>query len=371
MKAFLFRFAAFSVFLLVVLELAFRTLLPAAREPATIQIGEYGILAMDRSQGESGAKTLGRFCRPAYRWHINNDGFNSSIDYLPADRRGKPCAVVIGNSYALGLYGDVDETLAARLDAGLGDGMDVYNLAVSGMPLSQVPLVARFAAERYDPALIIIQCSARSVAGSLKSTGSNPYNRQYVLEDSALKRKQPASFTPNRYKHILLESALLRYLLYNANYNVFGGGLEQDAGDRPQAAAANDSTETLILEETFRDIAKAAPGARVLVVLDADRAAMYGAAKEPARLPDSDGLARACRNRGYDFLDLTDAFWNAYRRDGRKFDFEDNYHWNPYGVGVVANAVLGELAGMGILPDRATAMGEPVGGGAAYSGTAK
>jgi hypothetical protein len=220
------------------MEVVFRVLIPAADNPQAVQLHDYGILAYETEHVTTGRNTIGRYGRPAYRWRINNDGFNSAFDFVPAAERNRPLAIVIGNSYALGLYSDVEEHLAARLDAALEGRMDVYNLAVSGMPMSQVPLVVRYAREKYDPDLIIVQSSARSVKNSLVAKGRNPYSHQYSVEDGEIVDHPPREFVPNSYKHLIYRSALVRYLMYNANYNLGGGGLAQDAG---QAIQPNNS----------------------------------------------------------------------------------------------------------------------------------
>lgn len=353
MKKFLLKFALFSVFLFVVLEVVFRVFLPAATMPLAVQYEEYGILALEKDQASSGQHTIGRFCRPSYHWNVNNDGFNSAIDYRPAAERDLPCAVVIGNSYALGFYSDVDEHLAGQLHRELGDRMEVYNLAVSGMPMSQVPLVAHFAQEKYGPDLIIIQSSARSVDGSLATKARNPYSQQFSVRDGEIVTHAPRRFVANKYKYIVLKSALVRYLLYNANYNLGGKGLVQDAVEKPRTPGAVDAPDpavAMVLEEAMRRTAEAAPGDRVLVVQDADRAAMYESGSKPDRLRNSEILEETCERFGFEFLDLTDPFWETYQRDGRKFNFEDNYHWNPYGVSVVADAILDELGRTGAVP---------------------
>jgi hypothetical protein len=77
---------------------------------------------------------------------------------------------------------------------------------------------------------------------------------------------------------------------------------------------------------------------------------MYRENARPAPLEDSVLIAARCGEEGFGYLDLTEAFWLEYQREGRKFNFEDNYHWNPYGVSVVAKAILAKLEAMEVVP---------------------
>lgn len=348
MRTFLLKLMAFPLFLALFLELLFRTLVPAAEMPAGFQDQEHMIMALDRDSPLDGTHTLGRLGRPAFRWHINNYGFNSATDYRPAASRTKPCVAVIGDSYTQGLYSNVEDHLSGRLQMALGDSCEVYNLATSGMPFSQCAPVVRFAEAHFDPDLIIIQAGSSSLVRSLRTTGLVRYCQQYVVDGDTLKALPPTTFTVNKRNRLLRKSALVRYLYHNANLNLRGAGdivkAMEDASENPDELhgvprALCDS----VLDKIFAEIAVASPGTPVLVVFDANRNALYGSATRPPRLAESPVVEAGCRRNGIHFLDLTDAFWDEYGRTGRRFDFSNNYHWNPYGVEVVARAIHGEL----------------------------
>lgn len=346
---FLKRLALFGGFLLLGLEIVFRTLVPAAEMPAGYQDPDYGIMALDRNHKLDGFNSMGRLGRPRFAWHVNNFGFNSFYDYKTPTERSSPCVVVIGNSYVQGLYSDADEHLAGRIQAAMGTAAEVYNLGTSGMPLSQCPRVVEFARDTFSPDMIIIQSGSGSVKGCLRENGPIPYCQQYVWKENNFQALPPSGFSINKRNRILRKSALVRYLYYNSNFDLGGQGLVQQASQvRKPAEAEAPISQTnpklewavgLVLEE----IRELVPSIPILIVFDADRSALYSAGKAPARLRNSPLVEKACIGNDVHFLDLTIPFSDEYLAQGRKFNFEENYHWNPYGVGIVAKAIMAKL----------------------------
>jgi len=349
MFLFLKRLALFSAFLLVGLELVFRTVIPAAEMPAGFQDPEYRIMALDRGAKLDGHNSMGRLGRPRFAWHVNNFGFNSFYDYKIPEDRETPCIVMIGNSYTQGLYSDVDEHLAAQLQTAMGPATEVYNLGTSGMPLSQCPRVVEYAQDTFAPSLIVIQAGSGSVKRSLRENGRVPYCQQFNWVENRLSVLPPSGFTVNKRNRLLRNSALVRYLFYNSNFNLGGqGNVEQALQDQDLVKPGTSTLEAnkkmeMAVNKVLTEIRELVPHTPILIVFDADRAALYSSGDTPDRLRHSPMLESACRNHGIHFLDMTTSFSNEYLVHGRKFNFDDNYHWNPYGVGIVANTIMTKL----------------------------
>lgn len=349
MRRFLVKLALFPLFLAVFMELLFRTVIPAAEMPAGYQEPTYQIMSLDIRTPRDGIHTLGRLGRPAFRWHINNFGFNSAYEFRPADEQQRPCVAVIGDSYTQGLYADVDDHLSARLQMAFNGSADVYNLATSGMPFSQCPPVVRYAQAQFRPDLIIIQAGSSSLVRSLRKTGLVRYCQQYESSGDSLTALPPSRFTINKRNRIIRKSALVRYLYHNANLGSKGAAnivkaMEDDSGDADNLHGIPLAEFDEVLDRIFGEIHAAAPGVPVLVVFDANRNAMYGSKTRPPRLSESPVVEAGCVRNGVHFLDLTEAFWAEYQDKGQPFNFPNNYHWNPYGVGVVSGAIWSELS---------------------------
>lgn len=346
MRRFVIRLAAFGAFLLLSLEVLLRTAVPASEMPLGHQRQDFGIMVLDTTAARDGLHTMGRLGRPAFRWHVNNDGFNSAWDYHGPAGRDRPCAVVVGNSYVQGLYSDVEDHLAGRLQRALGGSMAVYNLGTSGMPLSQVPNVLAFARDAYAPDLVVVL--ATSLDRSVRDKRKVRYSRQYRQVDGGLEAVPPTRFHADRRTRLLRESALVRYLIYNANLNLGGGGdVVRAVPDGPDDA--DQALYARVLDRVLDEIVAAAGGAPVVMLYDANRRAMYAEDARPARFPSSLLAEAACRARGIPYLDLTDTFWNDYRVHHRRLNFAENYHWNPYAVGLAAGATVDALRTAGLV----------------------
>jgi|GEM_PF-3484551 len=367
MRQFVTSLLLFGIFLLVGWELLFRTLIPASQMPAGFQYLEEGVMALDPAVAQEGKHTLGRLGRPAYRWGINNDGFNSTIAYLPSAEQHANCIALIGNSYSQGLYSDVGHDLAGSLQQNLSNGSLVYNLASSGMPLSQCPVVAKFAMDRYQPDIIVIQAGSSSLIRCLRSNGQVRFCRQYTFQNGSITPLPPSTFTINSRNRLLRKSAFIRYLFYNANLNFGGAGdvveAQRQFQDEPGElnGIPNDKYEQ-VLDRIMKDIAQAAPGVPVLIVFDADRNAIYKSPEKPRPLDESTLVKEACTRNNVNFQDLTDIFYSDYQAHGIAFNFKENYHWNPYGVSLVSREIAKKINSLGLLPPSHTASQESITG---------
>jgi len=354
MRAFLGRLLGFSVLALFVLEVFFRWLLPAADMPRGYQDPEFGIMLHDTTSARSGLHTLGRFGRPAFTWHINNYGANAAEDFQPAETRQRRCIVAIGNSYLQGLYSDVDAHLSACLQRKLADDVAVYNLGTSGLTFSQCINVAAFARHHFSPDLILIQAGHASLRNSIRDLRFVPYSAQYTLTDTGYVLREPSRFQVSRKNRLLRGSALVRYLFFNANINL-GGGIVQEAGrnaadaHEPEKRAREEAMMREVLELTLTRLLAENPGVPVLVLLDTDRSRMYETGGEVAPLADAPIYRDVCAETGVHFIDLSERFAREYRANGRRFEFADNYHWDSYGVEIVADEIAEYLASSGLL----------------------
>ena len=165
----------------------------------------------------------------------------------------------------------------------------------------------------FAPSLIIIQASAGSVVRSLGENRWIAYCKQYAWEENNLTVLPPSGFAVNKRNRVLRKSTLVRYLFFDNSKFILGG--QENAERSVQAEQDQDP-------------------------VDADRAGLYSSGKTPDRLRDSPMLEHICRNYGNYFLDMTATFSNVYIAEGRKFDFEDNHHWNTYAASLVASTIM-------------------------------
>jgi len=352
MTRFLVRLALFCLVLGVVCEVWFRTVVPASMAPFQTQDPEFMVLHMIPEPARSGRFTVGRLATVRTRWHINNAGWNSSVDYAPAAERERPCVAVIGNSYVEGFYADVDSGLTAALARDLDGRADVYNLGKSGVVMSQAVRVARYAEARFAPEVLVFVMNHGSLASSLRNLGYRIYNAQYLWEDGVLRELAPSRYRPNRWLRPLHRSAFLRYLYLNAGAVRGFGAIRQEAvqQDDPLAEQRYED-ERPLYEATARKLLATVqaehPDAVLLFVHDADRRRMVETGTRPAPLRQSTIWARACDEAGVGYIDLTGAFWDDYDAHRAPLHYPDNYHWNRRGMAIVAHEIAAWLQAHG------------------------
>jgi len=317
----------------LVLELVFRVFVPAATAPVEYQHTPPPVMALDREAKTEGTYTVGRLARDKFKWKVNNAGFNSNHEYKSASERNQKCIAVIGSSYVQGFYSDVDAHFSASLEDRLDDQTVVYNLGTSGMPLSQAINVITYARQSFQPDLFIIEVSNGSLRQSIRNNGFVPFSKQFRFSENSVEEIEASAYTKEKFKNLLRKSAIVRYLIYNANLNL-GGGVARPASKKAKDIYYSRAAETII--PRLRQAAGPNP---ILLFSDADRKSLYLDPETVSPLAESLVLSQLCQSEKIPFLDLTDGFKTTYSKEGRKFNFAENYHWNPYGVAVVSHCV--------------------------------
>ena len=87
----------------------------------------------------------------------------------------------------------------------------------------------------------------------------------------------------------------------------------------------------------------------ILLVLDALRPALYSDETLREAEKSAQGFLRRyftaeARSRGYEVLDMQPAFIDRHRRDGARFEFPSDNHWNELGHRLVADQIQASAA---------------------------
>jgi hypothetical protein len=101
---------------------------------------------------------LDTFSKPTAHWtlRVNRQGFRSELDYeQPPPRQGRRI-LMLGDSFVFGVYIEQPDTLPARLEAQLGDGAQVFNLAIPGWGIDQMYLAYEKFTRAIDPEVVVL-----------------------------------------------------------------------------------------------------------------------------------------------------------------------------------------------------------------------
>lgn len=334
----------------LVLELVFRFLVPASDPPMGWFAEEPAVyrFATDR---ESGLVTTGPFARQRARWRINNEGWNSPVDYSRS--RTRPLVAVIGDSYVEAFQVDTNKTYPSLLRQALAGRWDVYSFGVSGAPLSQYLHLGRHVVAAFDPDVIVINVVHNDFAESILRLNSR--DRHWLLLDSSGGRIREVPPQANRsftqystLKKLLRRSALVRYFVFNLGATDVVEKLgarhaEVGANIKLAAVAANRDDIRRATRYIFTRMREAFGERRVLIVMDAPRIGIYtGHIDDELKFLHA-LTAEMAQQVGFTVLDLTEPMRRAYAVDQVRFESQWDGHWNEYGHTFVAGYVEGAL----------------------------
>ena len=339
------------VMLIMMLELFFRFIIPAAKSP----LGHFDTVnAVFRYfPGQIGVYTFGRLSEYRTRWRINNYGWNSPIDYQAA--KSRPRIAVIGDSFVEALHVDLGKSYPYLLKQKFGEKYDIYTFGFAGAPLSEYLNISRYVNRYFDPDIIIFNVEYNDFDESILK-----YNKYYwkvfltlSVEGSKVTENQPqpdksyAEFVFWK-RFLRSHSALARYLIFNLKSRMLYRGLvDKDFRgfykkniefDIPPAQQKKEIV--LATRYLVERIKSENTGKIVIFVMDAPREKIYSQdlrGKQPLWLHDL--MRDICRENHLYFLDLTEAFENDYAQSGLKFNTDLDEHLNEHGHEVVATEV--------------------------------
>ncbi len=289
---------------------------------------------------------------------VNDLGFVNDEDY--AEDGDRPLVAVVGDSYIEAMMVPYGETVYGRLAERHGDLLDVRSYGFSGAPLSQYLSWIGFATREQGADYLLINVVGNDFHESLARYKRGPGFWHYQERDGELKLEL-VPFERSTLSKLLGWSYLVNYSLYHLRAPQTLSGLVARLS-RPSAPSGKaprfvgnterrvDDRRTALsiraIEAFFRDLPGYAglPVERIVFVVDAIRAQIYGdLSADEAAASYFGQMRRAFMKRavalGYGVVDLQEKFESAFARDGRRFEYPMDGHWNGYAHGLVAEAI--------------------------------
>ena len=280
---------------------------------------------------------------------INNYGFINEQDYVKHAEHGP--LTIIGDSYVEAMMVPYEQTVQGRLTHVLGKKGKVYSLGISGSQLAQYLAFAQYAWTEFHPeALVFIIVGNdfdESLAKYKKDPGFHFFQEDGGSHDLNLVR---IDYQPTQAKRIMREFALARYLWGTVGIGHIGawhGPVAQYVGN----TAAHASDERLadsrrvvdyFLAELPRRIGLAKN--RFLFVVDAMRPQIYSESDLKRANGSYFDLMRRyfleqAAGHGYEAIDMQPRLIGRHQRDGSRFEFTIDAHWNDAGHQEAAEAI--------------------------------
>lgn len=337
MKHFIIKLGTFLILLLLIVEVFFRTVIPASNQPFYSQDKRFMIMKFDTTGSKIGKFSTGRLAEYVVPWRVNNDGWNSGIDYAKIGNRKKDLVAVIGDSYVEGFYVKWSDHFASRLSTYLHDKYDVYAFGASGMPFSQYILTARYLKEMYGPKYVICYVGRNDFVGSIANQVRNPISFQLFRdENDSLLEKMPQIHKPSVMRFAYY-SAFIRYLIANTGMTL-GMASKDNQEIKPNNGQKNQK------ENNHLDVARYIlsklyvenPGTEFIFLIDGSRQAIYENTDKPTSIDEAVILKQAIDELGGHYVDMNDRFYSDYKANHILLNFPDNYHWNARANDLVA-----------------------------------
>ena len=282
---------------------------------------------------------------------INNYGYATDKKFQEKSLQTKPVISVIGDSYVEALQVKNKDTFHAILDKNF-ESFDVYPIGISGSPLSQYLAFANYASDTFAPKLYIFLIISNDFDQSFESINKAP-GFHYFDDVKGLKL---VNYEPGLIKRLARRSALIRYLYLDLKLTT---QLTRILGSEVINNDVRANKRTKFLETGRRANEKFLHGitelsfkSNVIIVLDGDREAIYSGlnernANEPINILFDELEKSAKTIVNVDVIDLHKIFESDYAKNGEKFNYNYDYHWNERGHAVASQALTDKLNRIG------------------------
>lgn len=286
--------------------------------------------------------------------HTNNFGFANSQDYFGSAEN--PLMVVIGDSFVEANQVENSEALGGILSKEAGTNGRVYSIGLSGAALPQYLAFAEFAKRELRPDSMVFVIIGNDFDESFRKYKSSPM-LHYFEKNGETYDLKVGEFEVGLPQKIARKSAFVRYLMLNLGIKqvVQGvvrknrGGHEQFIGYVPRNVAEERLRDAKIaIDEFLRQLPDRSglDADRILFVVDGIRPNLY----PDTGLEETKGsffdeirtyFIQRAHKRGYETIDMQPVFTKSNRKDGSRFEFTNDLHWNRLGHQLVAREISG------------------------------
>jgi hypothetical protein len=345
------------IVLFILFELTFTFIIPAAETPYYYYDTKKDILRFSTEKQREGMYTIGTRAEQRARWHINNAGWNSAIDYEEKKRRLR--IAIIGDSYVEALQVNAEDSVAAQLRRLMSHDMevDVYAFGISGAPLSQYLQMSRYVRTYFDPDILVVNVVHNDFAESLCSTTRQAGMLCLYDENGALREAPIVPYQPNRLLRMAKKSSLIRFMVINLQIPSQMQRLISSMTTQPNYNASIDANNAksqsmqiaAATEYVLKALRRESGNKPILLVMDAPRKDIYaGTMNESSVWWLNELIKQRALHLGLSFLDLTDEFKKSFETDHVRLDWPYDGHWNEQGHRLVASAVHDRLRTLGL-----------------------
>jgi hypothetical protein len=337
---------------LLLFELVFRFILPAANQPDYFFDEQYGILRFNTESNTEGVFSTGKLTEHCAHWRINNAGWNNPVNYTAEKPAGTTRIAIIGDSYVEALNVNQTEMFGVRLQEQLGKNFQVYTFGVSGSPFSQYLQMSRYIQKEYNPDVYVFTVIHNDFDESIAGKSIGPfYHTLRVEADSLVTEVRAQPYQASGVRRLLKRSALIRYLLFNIKINETIASFRSKSGNNDTAQQFNANVNVNEVTRNQASIRKAMAyigstlqkelaGKKIIFIIDGSRYDIYEDKLNSCNVCYMNDLSMAtAADNGFTGIDLNNVFAAEYAQKKQAFNTPEDFHWNPYGHQLVADTL--------------------------------
>ena len=354
LKNLLFVTLPMLIIFFILLEIISRIFFPGSEAPNCVYVHDaqtdMDIVKFDRKYGTRGLWTKGNLAQQRGKWRINNEGWNSPIDYTSEKKPGIKRIAVIGDSYIEAWQVDAEKSYPSLLGDSLGSKYEVYSFAVSQSPLSQYLHISRYVEKKYSPDIYIFNIVHNDFLESINGMANIPmYMTVKFNNDSSFTEVAPTEPERTYSKvpggEIFRKSSLFRWVYYNLNLMERFKAKKAAAKDFEMNIAVKDLTAKkdsldAVAGYLLKTIKKELGNKEIIFVMDAPRQNIYNNDLAKSKTAWLNHMVDSiCKEQSLPFIDLTSDMEQDFKKNGKKFESKYDNHWDYYGHQTVAKAV--------------------------------
>jgi hypothetical protein len=344
------------VFLLFCELVLFRFVLPASDVPRNAFVNE----VVRYQPGQNGVwRVRDEIAAP---FKINAQGWNSPLPDYPVERKpGVSRVAFVGDSFVEALQVPFDKTFAEVVGDRLAvkGTVEIQRFGVAGAPLSQYLQMVEREVEQRRPDRIVVMLVHNDFDESFVFKPGRYTSSFLKLKIEGGKVTGEVAPAPWRagWLEFVRQSATARFLLYRWQIRPQTLvdamlGPAKAAGEGGYAANidvagvfAHEADIRVATDYLFGRLKARADsiGAKLQLVMDGDRAAIYAGRTDSPALKLNRIAAEMAARHSIAFLDLHPVFATEWAKAGKRFEFQADAHWNEYGHQVAGAAVAEAL----------------------------
>jgi hypothetical protein len=283
---------------------------------------------------------------------VNNYGFVNDQDYT---RYGDKPLIVIGDSFVEAMMVPYQQTLQGRLARLLERKGKVYSIGMSGAQLAEYLAFAEYAWTEFQPRGMVFVVVGNDFDESLIKYRNDPgyyyFDEATGSHDLRLTR---TDYHPSLSKRLVRNSALARYLWLTVGIGQIPrlepqkskADVQYVGNTAAYASEARLADSRRVVDRFFSELPQRVDvnKCRLLFVVDAMRPQIYSELELSRAAGSYFALMRqyfmeAAERNGHEVIDMQPRFISHYHRDGTRFEFATDGHWNGMGHQEAAEAV--------------------------------